>query len=288
MALFYGPCEMLALANLFHSLYPKAHPPFLGKTSIHQLSQYHSLTSQILTLPMSFPQLRFSTATLTKPSTQDLEANHAHNHTNTFELIDLTPAKPCYELQPPSPLLTFAPDSPPYFPFARSLTSSSSSSSSSDLESTVKPLLLPPPFLPLPAFSLLSIPPINNTTMATTHQNTATTSNIASTPTKAPSLPAAPSTRPPPPPLLHPINEEVNFNSGFAHGRSCKWTPFYDKSDNDEDEPSDIKNDMPPGFPYEDWRGIGLLALEYLKGMQALLLGFMEQDCRWGGPRHTI
>lgn len=66
------------------------------------------------------------------------------------------------------------------------------------------------------------------------------------------------------------------------HQDPLEFNPLYDLDE------EDMLKDMPPGFPYEDWRGWGLLALEYLRAMLPLLLGFMEQDCRWGGARHTI
>lgn len=73
--------------------------------------------------------------------------------------------------------------------------------------------------------------------------------------------------------------------SYVSYDGTVDWEPFYEEEVEDYDEDFD---DMPPGFPYKDWRGFALLAWEYLKVLQGLLLGFMEQDCRWGGARHTI
>ncbi|KAL8996544.1 MAG: hypothetical protein Q9188_006543 [Gyalolechia gomerana] len=124
--------------------------------------------------------------------------------------------------------------------------------------------------------------------MAKAHNTTATSLNGESAPMTATALTIASSTRPSS--SLHAIKEDVGFdrfvNSRSTYEGSFKFEPFYEADA--ENEFDDAENDMPPGFPYEDWRGIGLLALEYLKGMQGLLLGFMEQDCRWGGARHTI
>ncbi|KAI4177427.1 MAG: hypothetical protein LQ343_000408 [Gyalolechia ehrenbergii] len=231
---------------------------------------------------MAFTKLRSSrrlSLTLpTKPSNQDIQANHEHEHTNNaFELIDLAPATFPHHPQPPSPLLTFAPDSPPYFPFARSL----SDSSFSELDCTVKPL--PPPLLPFPSSS-----PSTPNAMAKAHNTTATSLNGKSAPMTATALTTASSAHPSS--SLYVIKEDVGFdrfvNSRSTYKGSIKFDPFYEADE--ENKFDDAENDMPPGFPYEDWRGIGLLALEYLKGMQGLLLGFMEQDCRWGGARHTI
>lgn len=88
---------------------------------------------------------------------------------------------------------------------------------------------------------------------------------------------------------LRPTKEDTEFDNFLnchpaSYQGSVDWEPFYEDV---EDENDDL-DDMPPGFPYKDWRGYALLALEYLKVLQRLLLGFMEQDCRWGGARHTI
>ncbi|KAI4090783.1 MAG: hypothetical protein LQ344_004563 [Seirophora lacunosa] len=183
-----------------------------------------------------------SSTTTTKPTT--------HPDPSTFELIDLPPSHP----QPPSPLLTAAPNSPPFFPFARTPSSSSSSTSlasSSFLSSTLKPLSPNPP------------------TPAATATATATT------------LPPAPSHR-----SLPPIGSYPNGKAAsHAHNHINPISNNDVKSDDEREGKDDA---MPPGYPYDDWRGIGLLAWEYLRGMQGLLLGFMEQDCRWGGARHTI
>ncbi|KAL9027865.1 MAG: hypothetical protein Q9196_003681, partial [Gyalolechia fulgens] len=119
----------------------------------------------------------------------------------------------------------------------------------------------------------------------------------------APKTATAPTTESPArlSPSSRPFDEEKVHVDHFlsphpaTYERSFRFDPFYgdgdgddDGDDDDDDELHDAETDMPAGFPYEDWRGIGLLALEYVKGMQGLLLGFMEQDCRWGGARHTI
>ncbi|KAI4118183.1 MAG: hypothetical protein LQ338_007448 [Usnochroma carphineum] len=85
----------------------------------------------------------------------------------------------------------------------------------------------------------------------------------------------------PPPAKRAPQRDAQEYTEHDLRNRFLDFADFYPDDEN-------IKDDMPPGYPYKDWRGIGLLALEYLKGMQGLLLGFMEKDCRWGGARHTI
>lgn len=47
------------------------------------------------------------------------------------------------------------------------------------------------------------------------------------------------------------------------------------------------EKDMPAGWPYSDWHGVALFALEYVLGMQGLVMGWMEGRWRWGGARVT-
>ncbi|KAL8716893.1 MAG: hypothetical protein Q9181_008384, partial [Wetmoreana brouardii] len=81
-------------------------------------------------------------------------------------------------------------------------------------------------------------------------------------------------------PLL--IDMDQDLEAGRYRSKRAKAIDAEEWEEDEEDW------DMPAGYPYRDWRGIGLLAWEYLKGMQGLLLGFLEQDARWGGARHTI
>lgn len=45
--------------------------------------------------------------------------------------------------------------------------------------------------------------------------------------------------------------------------------------------------DLPPGFPYTDWRGVWSFAWEYVRGMRGLVTEWMEGTGRYGPVRHT-
>ncbi|KAL8696221.1 MAG: hypothetical protein Q9201_007768 [Fulgogasparrea decipioides] len=205
---------------------------------------------------------------------------------NSFELSDLDPLAtlhhahqppaPSPHRQPPSPLITFAPNSPPLSSI--SLTTSASSSFE-DLNSTVKP-------------SPTRQPGNQATAPASSHSHQrlplSTIDQTYSPNPQKRSLPHQPRT-------LIDYNREsgphqlltsplIDMDQDLEAGRYRYQSP----KAIDAEESDDEDWDMPAGYPYRDWRGIGLLAWEYLKGMQGLLLGFMEQDVRWGGARHTI
>ncbi|KAI4201733.1 MAG: hypothetical protein LQ350_003087 [Teloschistes chrysophthalmus] len=173
---------------------------------------------------------------------------------------------------PPSPLITLAPDSPSLSPILSIV------SSLEDLTSTLKarPAALPHEEPPLPAaasgftaHSKASKPPLHN--IPKIHET-------APTPFAQPK-PEDPTSSFHPHPMLGPlINTDLQTRT-IKNFRNPPETHDYNQH----------QNDMPRGYPYQNWRDYGYLALEWLGAMSGRLFGFMESEIRlMNGARHTI
>ncbi|KAI4253984.1 MAG: hypothetical protein LQ352_003368 [Teloschistes flavicans] len=199
----------------------------------------------------------------------------ASNEMETLELeLDLipthdTPSAPAaaQTYGPPSPLITFAPDSP-------SLSPTLSVSSLEDLTSTIQARpASPQEQSPLPTVSRLTTP--NETKIPHFHGLT----RIDETkPTSFSTLKRDRTSSRRPSLMLGPL---IDADLQARNVKNFRNTIEADDGNNEE-------HDMPRGYPYRDWRGFGYLALEWLAAMSGLLFGFMESECRLNGARHTI
>ncbi|KAL8686443.1 MAG: hypothetical protein Q9218_007101 [Villophora microphyllina] len=220
----------------------------------------------------------------------------ANNGMGDFELSDLDPLAKCHTPQttaaietygPPSPLITFAPNSPPVSPIL------SASSSFEDLTSIIEAYPASPP----------QFPPLAVTSGFTTHNMTSMPVNDA--PRRHDSASIHPYQTPPlskvckmehtetsasrilklpvkaslhPAPAFGPLID-IDLEAGHCnrHLRS-----IIDVDEDNEDY------DMPLGYPYRDWLDYRYLALEWLRALQRSLSGFMETNVRGAGARHTV
>lgn len=136
-----------------------------------------------------------------------------------------------------------------------------------------------------------SIPPSPTLSHPPSHRRPIPTQNppAASSP-----LRSYPQTPPPPPKPQPDTIGSSHHTSAYASPTSQHNQQAHDGSE-DNPNPSHPTTtlteldlaDLPPGFPYTDWRGAWSFAWEYVRGMQGLVTEWTEGTGRYGPVRHT-